>query len=44
MKIGNVFHPNLLQKVFIDLLINEINKPLLSISINNKKKWKIKDI
>ena len=44
MKIHNVFYPNLLQKTLIDLLIGQINKPTLSIIINNKKEWEVENI
>ena len=38
IKIHHVFHPNLLQKTFIDLLTSEVNKLALSVIINNEKK------
>ena len=44
MKIYNVFHPNLLQKTLIDLLIGQINEPVIPVIINNKDKWKVEDI
>ena len=44
MKIHNVFHPHLLQKVSTDPLTNQVNEPLPSVIINNKEKWEVKDI
>lgn len=44
MKINNVFYVNLLWKILTDLLINQVNEPLSQIIINNKEKWKIKEI
>ena len=38
IKIYNVFHLNLLQKVLTDLLTSQINKPIPPKIINNKKK------
>ena len=38
IKIYKVFYPNLLQKVSINLLIDQINKLILPIIINNKEK------
>lgn len=44
MKIYNIFHLNLLQKTSMDLLINQVNKLVLLVIINNEKKRKTKDI
>lgn len=44
MKIYNSFYPNLLWKVFIDLLTNQVNKLLPLVSINKKEKEKLKNI
>ena len=44
MKIYNVFHFYLLQKILIDILSNQIKEPLPPFIINNKEKWEIKDI
>ncbi len=44
MKIHNVFHPNLLQKVSTDPLTNQVNKLPLPVIINNEKKWEVEDI
>ena len=44
MKIHNVFHLNLLQKVSIDPLIGQINEPALPIIINNNKKQEFENI
>ena len=38
MKIYNVFHPNLLQKALIDLLIGQINKSAPPVIIKNEEK------
>ena len=37
MKIHNVFHPNLLQKVLINPLAGHVNKLVLPVFINNKE-------
>ncbi len=44
MKIHNFFNPNLLCKVSINSLTNQVNKLLLSVIINNKEEWEIEDI
>lgn len=44
MKIYNIFYPNLFQSASTNLRINQINKPLSLIIINNNKKCEIKDI
>ena len=38
MKIHNIFHLYLLQKISIDLLTNQANEPLPLVIINNKEK------
>lgn len=43
IKIHNIFHPNLFQKVPIDFLTNQVNKLLLLVIINNKKKWEVEN-
>ena len=42
MKIYNVFYSNHLQKALIDPLISQVNKPVLSVIINNKKSERLK--
>lgn len=44
IKIHNIFQPNLLQKVSIDSLINQINEPPTLVIINNNEKLEIEDI
>ena len=44
MKIYNVFHPNLLQKTFTNLLTGQVNKSVLLVIMNNKEKRKMKNI
>ena len=44
IKIHNVFYPNLLQKVSINLLTGQINKPASSIIINNEEEWEVENI
>lgn len=38
MKIHNIFHLNFLQKVLINTLIHQLNKPIILVIINNKDK------
>ena len=44
MKIYIVFHPNLLQKVFIEPLTNQVNELLPLVTINNEEEWEVEDI
>ena len=44
IKIHNVFHSNLLPKTSTDPLTNQVNELPSPIIINNKEKFKIKDI
>lgn len=44
MKIYNVFYLKLFQKASINLLINQVNKVVSMIIINNKKEWEVEDI
>ena len=44
MKIYDVFHSNLLQKVAINLLPSQQNSPLLSTVVDNKEKWEVNNI
>lgn len=44
MKIYNVFHPNLFQRISANLLINQVNEFLPTFMIDSKKNWEIKDI
>lgn len=44
IKIYNVFHPNLLQKTSIDLLISQVNEPAPLVIINNKNESEIENI
>lgn len=42
MKIHNIFHLNLFQKTALDLVINQVNKLLFLVIINNDEEWKLK--
>ena len=44
MKIYNVFHPNLLQKVSTDPLTNQFYEPPPPFIINNEEEWEVEDI
>lgn len=44
MKIHNVFHPNLIEKVLTNLLTYQINELLPPVIINNEKYWEVEDI
>ena len=44
MKIHNVFHPSLLQKVSIDPLPGQHNDPAPPIIIDNEEKWEVDNI
>lgn len=44
MKIKNIFYLNFLSKALIHLLIDKINKLILSMIVNNEEKCEVKDI
>lgn len=44
MKIHNVFHLNLFQEASIDLLIDQVNKSVSLVIINNEKEREVENI
>lgn len=44
MKLNNVFHLNIVQKISIDPLSDEVNEPAPQVIVNNQEEWEVENI